>query len=72
MLDQCWSTVYDAGPTVVKYWLDVLCLLGERSLCIVIECSRPIDDVMLFPNSVKRSDVTGKPTKWLLGENNGR
>ena len=39
MLDQCWFTVYDAGPTVVKYWLDVLCLLGERSLCIVIECS---------------------------------
>ena len=59
MLDQCWSTVYAAGPTVVKYWLNVLCLLGERSLCIVIECSRPIDDVMFFPNSVKRSDVTG-------------
>ena len=29
MFDQCWPTVYDVGPTLVKYWLDVSCLLGK-------------------------------------------
>ena len=28
MLDQCWPTVYDDGPTLVKHWVDVSCLLG--------------------------------------------
>ena len=28
MLYQCCSTVYDAGPTFVQHWVDVLCLLG--------------------------------------------
>ena len=34
MLYQCWSTVYDAGPTLVHHWVDVSCLLGGLlSLC---------------------------------------
>ena len=28
MLDQYWSTGYDAGPTSVQHWVDVSCLLG--------------------------------------------
>ena len=28
MFDHCWPTVYDVGPTVVKHWIDVSCLLG--------------------------------------------
>ena len=27
MLDQCWPTVYDVGPTFVQHWINVLCLL---------------------------------------------
>ena len=29
MFDQCWPTVYDVGPTLVKHWVDVSCLLGD-------------------------------------------
>ena len=32
MLVQCWSTVYDAGPTLNQQWDNVSCLLG---------CARP-------------------------------
>ena len=28
MFDQCWPTVYDVSPTLVKHWVDVSCLLG--------------------------------------------
>ena len=28
-LDQCWATVYDAGPTLVQHWGDVSCLPGK-------------------------------------------
>ena len=28
MLDQCWSTIYDAG-SIVPHWVDVSCLLGD-------------------------------------------
>ena len=27
MFDQCWPTVYDVGPTLVKHWVDASCLL---------------------------------------------
>ena len=30
MLDQCWANVVDGGPTLVKHWVDVSCLLGYR------------------------------------------
>ena len=33
MFDQCWPTVYDVGPTLVKHWLDVSCFLGYY-LCL--------------------------------------
>ena len=29
MLIQCWSTVYDAGPTLDQHTANVLCLLGQ-------------------------------------------
>ena len=29
LLVQCWSTVYDAGPTLNQQWLNVSCLLGS-------------------------------------------
>ena len=35
MLAYCWSTVYDAGPTLNKYWFNVLCLLGMLSAITV-------------------------------------
>ena len=28
MFDQCWASVVDGGPTLVKHWVDVSCLLG--------------------------------------------
>ena len=28
MFDQCWANVVDGGPTLVKHWVDVLCLRG--------------------------------------------
>ena len=28
MLVQCWPTVYDAGPTLLQYWVDVSRLPG--------------------------------------------
>ena len=28
MLDQCWTTVYDVGPTLVKHWVDLSCFLS--------------------------------------------
>ena len=31
MLGQCWSSVYDAGPTLTRHWLNVACLLGSAS-----------------------------------------
>ena len=27
-LNQCWSIVYDAGPTLTQHWFKILCLLG--------------------------------------------
>ena len=27
-LKKCWSTVYDAGPTLNQHWFNVVCLLG--------------------------------------------
>ena len=29
MLDQCWATVYDAGPILVQHWVDGPCLPGK-------------------------------------------
>ena len=31
VLDQCWATVYDAGPTLVQHWVDVSCVMQSRS-----------------------------------------
>ena len=31
MLIQCWSTVYDAGPTLDQHRANVLCLLDSRT-----------------------------------------
>ena len=28
MLLQCWSTVFDAGPTLKQHWVNASCLLG--------------------------------------------
>ena len=28
MLDQCWPTVYDVGPTLIQHWVNVSRLLG--------------------------------------------
>ena len=37
MFDQCWPTVYDVGPTLVKHWVDVSCFLGiSRQLNIIL------------------------------------
>ena len=35
MLVYCWSTVYDAGPTLSQHWVDVLCFLGHYNLCMI-------------------------------------
>ena len=31
MFDQCWPTVYDVGPTLVKHWIEVSCLLQDTA-----------------------------------------
>ena len=28
LLNQCWSTVYDADQTLIQQWMNVSCLLG--------------------------------------------
>ena len=28
LLDQCWASVVDDGPTLIQHWVDVLCLWG--------------------------------------------
>ena len=28
MVEQCWANVVDGGPTLLKHWVDVSCLLG--------------------------------------------
>ena len=38
MFDQCWPTVYDVDPTLVKHWVKLSCLLG-RTLCLITWCS---------------------------------
>ena len=45
---QCWPTVYDAGPTLVQHWVDVLCLPGSGSS---MSSSLPLSKI----NSVKSS-----------------
>ena len=37
MLFQCWSSVYDAGPTLNQHWVDVSSWLWSRSL-VGVEC----------------------------------
>ena len=32
MFHQCWANVVDGGPTLVKHWVDVFCLLGRLAL----------------------------------------
>ena len=33
MLDWCWASVADAGPTAIQHWADALCSLGSVVLC---------------------------------------
>ena len=33
---QCWSIVFDAGPTLKQHWVNALCLLG-RSMCVFVK-----------------------------------
>ena len=33
MLDQCWASVVDVGPTLVQHSVDVSCLLGSSCQC---------------------------------------
>ena len=37
VLIQCWSSVFDAGPTLNQHWMKVLCLLG----CVLEDCVLP-------------------------------
>ena len=39
MLVQCWSTVYDAGPTLDQHWVDVSCLWGIYILHLLLTLS---------------------------------
>ena len=34
LFDQCWANVVDVGPTLVKQWVDVSCLLGRCRLVV--------------------------------------
>ena len=44
---QCWSTVYDAGPTLDQHWVDVSCLLRQPylhgSICPALVDAMPPD-----------------------------
>ena len=35
LFDQCWSNVYDVGPTLVKHSADILCLLGRPTIVLI-------------------------------------
>ena len=32
VLDLCWPTVFDAGPTLIQHWANILCLVGYRQV----------------------------------------
>ena len=34
MLNQCWASVVDAGPTFIQHWVNVLCLSGYDDLAV--------------------------------------
>ena len=36
MLDQCWATVWDAGPTSIQHWAIVSYLLGGGLTCLPV------------------------------------
>ena len=39
MLDQCWASVVDGGPTLVQHWVDVIVsfMLGQPRMQTVVE-----------------------------------
>ena len=46
MLIQCWSSVFDAGPTLKQHWLNASCLL----------CGDSAGHVLLYPHQSSLSD----------------
>ena len=52
MFVQCWPTVYDAGPTLLKHWVDVSCLLG-------LEASKSSNSLNGCPASARRLPNAG-------------
>ena len=43
LLWQCWSTVYDAGPTLTQQWFNVSCLLGTPPTMLSSSLIVPLD-----------------------------
>ena len=39
MLFECWSTIYDAGPTLKRHWVNVSCLLDIKNMQMCFKCS---------------------------------
>ena len=67
ILDQCWSTVYDAGPTLVQYWVDVSCLLGWASCAgfasALLQSFRPFSDTESLISGEK-STIPASTGSW--------
>ena len=58
MLVQCWSTVYDAGPTLDQHWVDVSCLLGTLYHDIYEGLPRSQDLYSLVPTTYQLFPTT--------------
>ena len=55
MLDKCWATVYDYGPTLMQHWLNDCCIWGinKRHRCgtsYTVTVDMVIREVLIFAN----------------------
>ena len=70
MLVQCWSIVYDAGPTLNQHWVDGSCLLGNSHLTLsslTLHCHlHPLQAANCCRNS--RLAVDEDDLKWVVNE----
>ena len=57
-LDQCWSTIYDAGPTLVQHCVDVSYLLGSILTDIAQRVRTPVWVTHLLNMSHKINEDT--------------
>ena len=77
MLDECWSIVYDAGPTLNQHWGKVPLLLGSTSIREYSNASLQVDvhlnkicfKLLHFPRSLSHLNLPPPPKKKQINQN---